>query len=163
MTQSESVLDQLETGVALLDAGGAIVYANPAFCELFAVSPSRSRGLTLHALGAAEQVLAPLATRVREQSMALRLREQQLDTRGSRTLHADINISPWRDDVVLMEVHELGAPPPAAASVRLSESLRGLAHEVTNPLAGVGGGPRRGPAGGGGAGRAGGAGGGRRS
>ncbi|TLY52435.1 MAG: PAS domain-containing protein, partial [Gammaproteobacteria bacterium] len=101
-TDTESVLDQLETGVALLDAGGALVYANPAFCELFAVSPSRSRGLTLHALGEAERVFAPLAARVRAQAMTLRLREQQLETRAARPLHADVSISPWSDDRVLI-------------------------------------------------------------
>ena len=134
---SEALLDRLETGVAWLDATDGIRYANPAFFELFAVSPSRSRGLTLQALGEAERVLAPLATRVREEGMALHLREQQLETRASRPLHADISVSPWRDNEVLIEVHGLGAPSPAEASVRLSESLRGFAHEVKNPLAGV--------------------------
>jgi two-component system nitrogen regulation sensor histidine kinase GlnL len=137
VSPTEALLDRLETGVALLDAANAIIYANPAFCELFAASPSRSRGLTLHALGDGEQVLAPLAARVRAQGMGLHLRAQQLDTRGSRALHADINISPWDDEIVLIEVHELGVASAAASTPRLSESLRGLAHEVKNPLAGV--------------------------
>ncbi len=137
MTSAESVLDHLETGVALLDTADAIVYANPAFCEVFALSPSRSRGLTLHMLGDAERVLAPLVARVRAHAMALHLREEQIETRGARTLHADISVSPWRDAIVLIEVHELGATPAPAAATRLSESLRGLAHEVKNPLAGV--------------------------
>lgn len=134
---TESVLEQLETGIALLDAKGAIAYANPAFCELFGVSPSRSRGLSLHDLGDTARVLAPLAVRVRAQAMTLRLREQQLETRAAKPLHADVSISPCSADQVLIEVHELGAAVAAPAPARLSESLRGLAHEVKNPLAGV--------------------------
>jgi len=136
-SDADGLSDRLETGVALLDGADAITYANSAFCELFGVSPSRSRGLTLQALGEAARVLAPLAARVRAQAMALRRRELALDTRGERTLHADISIAPWRGDVVLIEVHELGAASVAASTPRLSESLRGLAHEVKNPLAGV--------------------------
>ncbi len=134
----DRVLGQLETGVALLDHGGMLIYANPAFCELFGVSPSsRSRGIPLQALGEAAQVFGPLAERVRLGAIPLRLREQRLETRTGRSLHADVGVSLWHEGGVLIEIHELGAEIGAASTTRLSESLRGLAHEVKNPLAGV--------------------------
>ena len=47
---ADAVLAQLGTGVAVLDASGMLIHANPAFCELFAVSSSPSRGLALRSL-----------------------------------------------------------------------------------------------------------------
>ncbi|HEY8011696.1 MAG TPA: nitrogen regulation protein NR(II) [Rudaea sp.] len=133
----EDLLGQLETGVAVLDRSGVLVYANPAFCELFAVSPSRSHGLPVQALGEPARVFIPLVERVRAGGASVRLREQTLETRTGRSLHADIGVSLWTDDGVLLEVHELGADISAMPTARLSESLRGLAHEVKNPLAGL--------------------------
>ena len=133
----EALFGQLETGVALLDRQGVLVYANPAFCELFGISPSRSRDLRLLALGEPAKIFIPLAERVRAGAASLRLREQILETRNGRSLHADISASPSNNDGVLIEVHELGADIGATSTTRLSESLRGLAHEVKNPLAGV--------------------------
>lgn len=133
----EDLLSQLETGVAVLDRSGVLVYANPAFCELFAVSPSRSHGLPVQALGEPARVFNPLVERVRAGGASVRLREQTLETRTGRSLHADIGVSLWTDDGVLLEVHELGVDISAMPTARLSESLRGLAHEVKNPLAGL--------------------------
>lgn len=131
------VTDQLETGVALLDREDALVYANPAFCELFAVSPSRSRSLPLAALGEGARVLMPLIERVRTGASTLHRRDQRIETRAERSLHADVTIGPAFGGMVLIEVHQLGGELDAAAPTNLSESLRGLAHEVKNPLAGV--------------------------
>ena len=131
------VAEQLETGVALLDRDEMLVYTNPAFCELFAVSPSRSRSLPLAALGEGARVLMPLIERVRAEASTLHRRNQRIETRVERSLHADVTIGPVADGTVLIEVHALGAEPDVAAPTNLSESLRGLAHEVKNPLAGV--------------------------
>ncbi len=133
----EALLGQLETGVAVLDRSGVLVYANTAFCEMFAVSPSRSHGLPLFALGEPARVFVPLAERVRTGATSVRLREQTLETRSGRSLQVDIGVSLWTDEGVLLEIHELGADISATPTARLSESLRGLAHEVKNPLAGV--------------------------
>src|SRR5579863_1216049 len=105
----EALLGQLETAVALLDRSGVLVYANPAFCEMFAVSPSRSHGLPLFALGEPARVFVPLAERVRAGATSVRLRGQTLETRSGRSLQADIGVSLWTDESVLLEIHELGA------------------------------------------------------
>lgn len=134
-----SVLEQLRIGVALLDGGGMLSYANPAFCEFFAVSSSPSRGLALRSLGpAAAAIFAGLAERVRLEATSLHLRGQRFENQAGRIQQADIAIGPWQQDLLLIEVHELGGETASAATTtRLSESLRGLAHEVKNPLAGV--------------------------
>ena len=135
---AEAALGQLGTGVAVLDSAGMLIYANPAFCELFAVSSSPSRGLALRSLGEGSTILSALAARVRDGDSSLRLRGQRLQNQAGRLLQADIAISAWRDAQMLIEVHELGGDnATSASSTRLSESLRGLAHEVKNPLAGV--------------------------
>ena len=131
------IADQLETGVALLDREDLLTYANPAFCELFAVSPTRSRSLPLAALGEGARVLAPLIERVRHGAETLHRRDQRIETRAERILHADITIGVASGGDVLIEVHQLGGEIDTAAPLSLSESLRGLAHEVKNPLAGV--------------------------
>ena len=136
-TRTIEVADQLETGVAVLDGDNVLVYTNPAFCELFAVSPPRSRSLPLLALGEAARALLPLIERVRAEVSTLHRRDQRIETRAGRILHADVTIGSGQGSTVLIEVHPLGGEPDAAAPTNLSESLRGLAHEVKNPLAGV--------------------------
>ena len=75
------IADQLETGVAVLDRDDVLTYANPAFCELFAVSPSRSRSLPFAALGEGARALAPLIERVRHAAETLHQRDQRIETR----------------------------------------------------------------------------------
>jgi len=133
---SESTLEQLVTAVAVLDDRLRFVQVNPAFCELFDVGAFRVRGLTLDAFAPAADVLLPLARRVHADHNAVAGRGQQMMTGSGRVLQADIFASPTRNAGILLEIHRLVEEMPAAP-VRLSESLRGLAHEVKNPLAGV--------------------------
>ena len=61
------------------------------------------------------------------------LRDARLRTAiGDRA--ADLAFTPIDDGLVLIELHASNAEP---AGLRLSESLRGFAHEVKGPLAGV--------------------------
>lgn len=135
--RAADIADQLETGVAWVDGSDALIYTNAAFCELFALSPSRSRRLPLAALGEGARVLAPLIERVRGDASTLHRRDLRIDTPAERSLHADITIGLAANGSVQIEVHALGGEADAAVPQRLSESLRGLAHEVKNPLAGV--------------------------
>ncbi|MDR3387203.1 MAG: nitrogen regulation protein NR(II) [Rudaea sp.] len=133
---SEMLIEHLITAVALIDADLRFVQTNAAFCELFDVGASRLRGLTLEAFGPASAVLLPLAQRVRAEQNAVAQRGHPLTVAPGRKLHVDIIASPAPDAGILIEIHRLTPELPAAPS-RLSESLRGLAHEVKNPLAGV--------------------------
>jgi two-component system, NtrC family, nitrogen regulation sensor histidine kinase GlnL len=133
---SELLLEQLVTAVAVLDDRLCFVRANSAFCELFDIGASRLRGLALDAFGPASDVLLPLVRRVQADQNAVARRGQQMTTGSGRMLQADIIASPSSHAGILLEIHRL-APEILVAPSRLSESLRGLAHEVKNPLAGV--------------------------
>lgn len=133
---AEPIFEQLVTAVAVLDDGLCFVRANAAFCELFDIGASRLKGLALAAFGPASEVLLALAQRVCADQNAVAGRGEQMMTASGRMLLADIIASPVPNAGILFEIHRVAPEAPAAQS-RLSESLRGLAHEVKNPLAGV--------------------------
>src|SRR5262249_20079189 len=110
--------------------------ANAAFCELFDVGSPKLRGTALRDFGRAAGVLAPIAERAAAQQTAVASRGERIVTATEHVFSADIVASAIASGV-LLEVHRIapeGASPPPS---RLSESLRGLAHEVKNPLAGI--------------------------
>jgi two-component system nitrogen regulation sensor histidine kinase GlnL len=127
------LLDRLTAGIALLDRDACFVHANPAFVELTGVA--RLRGCPLAVLGAPGDALAVLIGRVLADDGTLCLRGLGLDSRDPPR-RVDVTVSQWASGGCLLQLHPASAdsshPPP-----RLSESLRGLAHEVKNPLAGL--------------------------
>jgi two-component system nitrogen regulation sensor histidine kinase GlnL len=130
--QTVELLDRLTTGIAVLDGETCFVHANPAFVELTGVA--RLRGCPLAALGSAAATLSALIERVRSNDAALSLRGFGIDTRDP-PLRVDVAVSPWASGGCLLELHPV--PLEQTNPPRLSESLRGLAHEVKNPLAGL--------------------------
>jgi two-component system nitrogen regulation sensor histidine kinase GlnL len=132
--QAVELLDQLTTGVAVLDADLRFVHANPAFIERSGITGWR--GCPLEILGATAEDLIALIARVRTAGSPLTLRGFELRTRGP-SLRVDVAASPWAQQGVLLELHAHGADAGAGPAPQISQSLRGLAHEVKNPLAGV--------------------------
>jgi two-component system, NtrC family, nitrogen regulation sensor histidine kinase GlnL len=131
-----TLLEQLVTGVAVLDAGLRFIVANAAFCELFEVGSPKLRGTLLADFGAAGAVLAPVAQRAQQQQNAVASRSERVAASG-HVFNADIIASVTRDGGVLLEIHRIAPEGAVGPPSRLSESLRGLAHEVKNPLAGI--------------------------
>jgi two-component system, NtrC family, nitrogen regulation sensor histidine kinase GlnL len=133
-------LDLLATPVAWVDAEGRLVGSNSAFAAWLGVSPKRLQGLPLAAL---EQDSAALAQLVRANPArdATRFRRVPLAFPGSDVPRfADVLLS-RREDGWLLEAHPVeefpGEDPALALPSALSAALKGLAHELRNPLAGL--------------------------
>jgi len=132
-----SLFEQLVTGVAVLDSTLRFIGANAAFCELFEVGSPKLRGVTLADFGTAGAVLAPIAKRARQQQNAVASRSERVVASSGDIFSADIIASAIQDGGVVLEIHRVAPEGVVVQPSRLSESLRGLAHEVKNPLAGI--------------------------
>lgn len=125
---------QMATGLAVVDADLRLRWLNPALMEClelgFRKVPGQSLGLLLDD---AQEGMAQAARVLTEQRPA-QWRGVLLAAANGRETHADIALQPF-DDGLLLEVHVL-AEAQASASP-LSATLRGFAHEVKNPLAGL--------------------------
>jgi len=123
-------------GLAWLDAEGRFRWVNPAWAEALGLSPRRWLGEPLQALDPALGALGEALARVRGEAGTVQLRRVHLAPPGARALDADLAFTALADGGVLLELHAL-SPEVERTAPRLSESLRGFAHEVKNPLAGL--------------------------
>src|SRR3954467_14828154 len=126
-------LDACATAMAIVDAGFLLRAANPALCEWLGSGSRTWRGDPLAMLDAKPPQLTDAASRAVTAQRRVWLRDARLRTAiGDRG--ADLAFTPIDDGLLLIELH---APSAETSSLRLSESLRGFAHEVRGPLAGV--------------------------
>jgi two-component system nitrogen regulation sensor histidine kinase GlnL len=128
-------IDELTTGVAGLDAALRVAQANPAFVEHTGFGLSRVAGHTLAVLQPAGARLHECAVRALRQGATLHLRDATVCAMPGREARLDFTFTPGHAGV-WVEVHP-AAPIPDAS--RVSESLRGFAHEIRNPLAAISG------------------------
>lgn len=129
-----ALAEQQTTGLALVDAHLQVNWLNPALAEWLEIGTRSALGQPLGLLLQEPDWLAPAARALAEQR-GMQLRNVALRPLRARELHADISMQPFGPHHLLLEVHAL-APVSAAASP-LSATLRGFAHEVKNPLAGL--------------------------
>lgn len=127
-------MDQCATAMALVDEGLVVRAANPALSEWLGSGARNWCGESVAMLDAKPPQLVDAATRAVAGQRRVRLRDARLRTAiGDRA--ADLSFTPAEGDLLLVEVQ---APAIVeTASPRLSESLRGFAHEVKGPLAGM--------------------------
>ncbi|CAM5489615.1 two-component system sensor histidine kinase NtrB [Rhodanobacter lindaniclasticus] len=125
---------QMATGVALVDAELRLRWLNPALVECLEFGFRHAPGLPLGVLLADADEGMARAAKVLVEQRPTQWRAVPLASGSGREIRADIALQPF-DDGLLLEVHVL-AEPLAAASP-LSATLRGFAHEVKNPLAGL--------------------------
>ncbi len=125
------------TGFAWLDVDLRFAALNPAWSELLELGPRRLLGEPIQRLDLELPTIAAAAQRARDERSVLHLRRISLRCAPSgRMVDADLAFTPLPDGGVLLELHALG-PEQVMPGPRLSESLRGFAHEVKNPLAGL--------------------------
>jgi len=124
----------ISTGLAVVDPSLAVRWLNPAMGEWLGVGTRSAQGQKFDAL-VREPALAPLAERALAERQVLQLRGAHVVLARGRPVTADIALQPLADGTVLIEVHpligDIAEPTP------LSATLRGFAHEVKNPLAGL--------------------------
>lgn len=139
----DPVLDQLATPCVRLDRARVIVGMNPAATAFLGYSARRFAGQSLASLGLDPDVVA--AIEATEPSARTRLPRARISPSPDRECFADLWCSryapPDQAEGWLLEFHPLaefkGPDPEAALPLALHAALKGLAHEVRNPLAGI--------------------------
>lgn len=133
-------LDALATPLAWADADGAIAGCNPAFARWLGVGARRLQGLPLAALEFEGDALARWLADGAAQEQ-IRLRRLPLAFPGASPRFADVWTGALEAGGWLLEAHPVdefpGEDPVAALPSALSAALKGLAHELRNPLAGL--------------------------
>jgi len=128
-------LDQLTTGVARVDAEGRVAYANAAFAEHTGYGSSRLLGQRLEVLKPDGERLDAFALRSRTERGTLDLPGVMVCAAPGSEVRLDFSFTPSGDGVWI-ETHPARTTHDAT---RVSESLRGFAHEIRNPLAAISG------------------------
>tara|TARA_R110002020_G_scaffold11895_38_gene44375 strand:- start:755 stop:1810 length:1056 start_codon:yes stop_codon:yes gene_type:complete len=134
-------LEQLSTPVAWLDEHGKLAGCTPAFASWLGVSVRRLHGLSLAELDAEGGRLAELLPRLPDSGGALRVRRARLASPGGSERFADLWLARGEGGGLWLEAHPAdefpGEDPATALPAALSAALKGLAHEIRNPLAGM--------------------------
>jgi two-component system nitrogen regulation sensor histidine kinase GlnL len=139
----DPVLDQLATPCVRLDGARVIVGMNPAAAAFLGYSARRFAGQSLAAVGLEPAVLDAIGSA--EPAERVRVSRARIAPAPDRECFADLwcsrYIAPDGSDGWLLELHPLGefpgAGPESALPLALHAALKGLAHEVRNPLAGI--------------------------
>ena len=133
------LLDALTTPVAWTGNDGRIAGANAAFARWLGVGARRLPGLPVAALELDGDRLATWVATA--EGDATRLRRVALGFPGGQPAFADVALSPREGGGWWLEAHPVdefpGDDPAQALPLALSAALKGLAHELRNPLAGL--------------------------
>ena len=141
---SDAVLDAMNTAVVLIDANRCVQGLNAAAQELLSISARTSLGRSVDALMRLPESVSEHLNASFDGSGLRSLRATQLYSRNGDLLNVDMSLVPFGECGVLMQLSGLDGPMRVAredALMSQSESsrmlLRGLAHEVKNPLGGL--------------------------
>ncbi|MDX1434681.1 MAG: nitrogen regulation protein NR(II) [Gammaproteobacteria bacterium] len=142
-----SIVDNLTTGVLLLDAGLRLISINPAAEELLDVSANQVLGLPADRLLPDAEVFAAVLARVAATGEPVTEREMRLRMGGDGTVTVDCSVTPLDDagdarlvvELVQLDRHRqiTREEQLLARNESVRALVRGLAHEVRNPLGGL--------------------------
>lgn len=142
------ILESLSTAVVVFDAGLRILHLNPAAEALFAHSARHLRGLTLADLVADPQPLAGRLASALDEFRAFTERGRDLRLHNGKEITVDYTVTPQteggRDTLLIVELIRVDRHLRIAREETLLEQsqamrqlVRGLAHEIKNPLGGL--------------------------
>src|SRR5471032_2480972 len=141
------LLDNLTTATILLDAELRLEYMNPAAEMLLAISGQRSHGQFISELFTESTEALNSLRQAVEQAHPFTKREAMLTALTGQTLTVDYAVTPILsngDTMLLLEVHprdRLLRITKEEAQLSKQETskmlIRGLAHEIKNPLGGI--------------------------
>jgi two-component system nitrogen regulation sensor histidine kinase GlnL len=134
--ETTALWNHLSTAIAYVDGESRLRAPNAALCELVGLGARRLDGESLAQLAPGRTELIDAVRRCAAEQRIVQLRAFPLAPVLGEPVVVDLAFSPLPDGGVLLEAHAL-PPAPPESTVRLSESLRGFAHEVKNPLAGL--------------------------
>jgi two-component system, NtrC family, nitrogen regulation sensor histidine kinase GlnL len=129
------LLTLLGTGIAVVGPDLRVLWINPALGEVLDVGPRTAVGQPLGLL-LRQPLLAGQLERTLAEGRGYNLRGVTFGVARGREVTADLAMQPIGDGRVLVEVHPL-ATDISGSDTPLSATLRGFAHEVKNPLAGL--------------------------
>jgi len=139
-------LDLLATAVLVLDANGAVTFANPAAENLFELSRIKLVGNTTRDLfGEAPELMAAIDKAVTS-GASFTEQELELGVAGKPRLHLNCTVSAIEgsNHALLIELRHIDQQLKIAREERLLEQqqanrelIRSLAHEIKNPLGGI--------------------------
>lgn len=141
LVQMPIEFDNLATPILWLDANAGIRACNSAMASWLGVNPRRLVELPLSMLDAEGGRLSDLLARPMAADAPLRIRRAHLRSPAGHECFADLWLTRDADGGARIEAHPAdefpGDDPTTALPVALAAALRGLAHELRNPLAGL--------------------------
>jgi len=147
MSLYKRIVDNLSSTVMLLDPALRIEYLNPAGENLFELSSRKAVGGALTALFRPDEALQQALVRAQADGQSFTGREMQLDNDLGERLTVDISVTPLAGDAdcfLLVEIVRVDRHLRIAREEQLlaqqsatQSLLRGLAHEIKNPLGGL--------------------------
>ncbi|MEH6628721.1 MAG: nitrogen regulation protein NR(II) [Motiliproteus sp.] len=143
----KQLLDNLSTAVLMLDGNRCLLYLNPAAEMLFEVSTKRMKGEKVASLIRDHVEFHEVLIEARSSGRAFAKREAHLLLHNGKELAADYWVTPLTSDyanALLVEIQprdrliRIGREEDARTQRETSRGLiRGLAHEIKNPLGGI--------------------------
>ncbi|WP_018717439.1 nitrogen regulation protein NR(II) [Arhodomonas aquaeolei] len=139
----EPIVEYLTTAIVVLDAGNRIVDINPAAESLLRISARQIRGMGVDEALPGLNGIAEALSRARERGTSFTDREHQIALAGE-LVTLDCSVTPLPDGGLLLELAQLDRHLRISREHQLisqnraiRELIRGLAHEIKNPLGGL--------------------------
>ena len=143
-TNPKLILEHLDTAVLEFNRQLELIYMNPSAEALMAKSFRQIQGKTVDKLCQPKSKLPPLLENVLETDQPVTRRELELQLSSGKNITTNITVSPIPGEGVLVEIQSVGRLYTISQESRRQKEynttlhlLRGLAHEIKNPLGGI--------------------------